>query len=81
MGNWLVIKFVSKTDSQIQKLLQNEEDVSLHYTGGHFGRIFGNYFNIREKVKSPDLERLRDLMEKGGQIIHMWHGICFYQGK
>ncbi|NOH04643.1 MAG: class I SAM-dependent methyltransferase [Chloroflexi bacterium] len=64
LGKWLVIEFVPKTDSQVQKLLASRLDIFDQYTVDDFERIFGARFAILEKVKVRESERFLYLMEK-----------------
>lgn len=54
--NSLIIEFVPKTDSQVQKLLLNRKDIFWQYDIQHFERSFSDFFKIecREKIKSSD---------------------------
>ena len=40
MGQWLIIEFVPKSDSQVQKLLTSRLDIFDHYTRDDFEEIF-----------------------------------------
>ena len=40
MGHWLVIEFVPKTDSQVQKLLASRLDIFDHYNRVNFETAF-----------------------------------------
>ena len=46
IGRSLVIEFVPKSDSQVQRLLAFREDVFSHYTQEAFERAFSEYFAI-----------------------------------
>lgn len=60
----LVIEFVPKSDSQVQRLLSTREDIFAEYTEEHFKKIFSNYFTIRDEVRLKDSERIMFRMEK-----------------
>lgn len=62
--NSLIIEFVPKTDSQVQKLLANRKDIFGKYDTDHFERSFSKYFDIilKEEIKSS--ERIVYLMKK-----------------
>lgn len=60
----LVIEFVPKSDSQVQRLLSTREDIFNEYTEEQFKRIFSKYFTIRDEVKLGDSERKLFRMEK-----------------
>ena len=66
MGKWLVIEFVPKFDSQVQKLLANRKDIFSAYTRESFEEAFQRCFSIRESVAVEDSERCLYLMEKRG---------------
>jgi len=63
-GKWLVIEFVPKSDSQVQKLLASREDIFPHYTREEFEAAFRDVFNIRAAVDVRESERVLYLMEK-----------------
>jgi hypothetical protein len=58
----LVIEFVPKHDSQVQRLLATREDIFDDYTQQAFEREFGKYFTIREAVPIKTSERTLYLM-------------------
>ena len=62
-GRWLVIEFVPKSDSQVQKLLVSREDIFPNYTREGFEAAFKKRFNIREAVNVRESERVLYLME------------------
>ena len=62
---WLVIEFVPKTDSQVQKLLASREDIFDRYNRAEFERVFQERFKIHETVKVHESERTLYLMESG----------------
>ena len=55
---WLLIEFVPKTDSQVQRLLASREDVFARYTENDFEREFSRYFTIERKESLPDGARM-----------------------
>jgi hypothetical protein len=55
---FLIIEFVPKSDSQIQRLLRNREDIFIHYTQDHFEACFGDHFSILKREKIVDTQRL-----------------------
>jgi hypothetical protein len=63
--NWLIIEFVPKSDSQVQRLLATREDIFPDYTQQDFEQEFGNFFTIGNRVKIRDSERMVYLMGKG----------------
>lgn len=64
LGKWLVIEFVPKSDSQVQKLLASRLDIFDQYTLEDFERFFEERFSIREKVAIEESERYLYLMER-----------------
>lgn len=63
LGKWLVIEFVPKGDSQVDKLLRSREDIFPDYTREGFERAFGDWFTIREKADVRDSKRQMYLLE------------------
>jgi hypothetical protein len=63
LGKWLVIEFVPKSDSQVQKLLVSREDIFPNYTREGFEAAFQQRFAIRESVPVRESERTLYLME------------------
>jgi ribosomal protein L11 methylase PrmA len=63
LGRRLVIEFVPKTDSQVQKLLISRDDIFPHYTREGFEAAFRQRFTIREAVPLKESERILYLME------------------
>lgn len=62
-GKWLVIEFVPKSDSQVQKLLVSREDIFPAYTREGFEAAFRQRFKICEAVNVRETERMLYLME------------------
>src|SRR5512138_2589878 len=60
---WLVIEFVPKTDSQVQKLLASREDIFPSYTREGFESAFQKRFKIHEAINVNESERVLYLME------------------
>jgi ribosomal protein L11 methylase PrmA len=63
VGKWLVIEFVPKPDSQVQKLLASRLDIFPTYTREGFEAAFMEKFMIREAVEIRESERVLYLME------------------
>jgi len=59
----LIIEFVPKSDSQVQKLLATREDIFPDYTPAGFEAAFGRRFRIRKTEKIAGSERLLYLMD------------------
>jgi hypothetical protein len=62
-GKWLVIEFVPKPDSQVQKLLVSREDIFPLYGREGFEEAFRQRFKICEAVSLRESERVLYLME------------------
>ena len=64
--NDLIIEFVPKEDSQVQKMLANREDIFDGYTQEIFEREFSQHFMIIQKDPIIDSLRTLYLMKRGG---------------
>jgi hypothetical protein len=64
LGKWLVIEFVPKTDSQVQRLLSTREDIFAEYTQKHFESAFLEYFSIQKSERVQNSERTLYLMKR-----------------
>jgi hypothetical protein len=62
-GEWLVIEFVPKSDSQVQKLLASREDIFSSYTRAGFEDAFHKRFRIHSAVDVRESERVLYLMQ------------------
>ena len=62
--NSLVIEFVPKTDSQVQRLLATREDIFPDYSQPAFEDEFSRFFNIRNSMRIKDSERTLYLMQR-----------------
>ncbi|MDH4272415.1 MAG: class I SAM-dependent methyltransferase [Candidatus Aminicenantes bacterium] len=60
---WLVIEFVPKTDSQVQRLLATREDIFDQYTQPDFEREFNRFFVIEKVVPIKETKRTLYLMK------------------
>jgi ribosomal protein L11 methylase PrmA len=63
---WLVIEWVPKSDSQVQKLLRTRKDIFDQYTREGFESAFGTRFHIREVMDVRESERRLYLLESKG---------------
>lgn len=61
---WLIIEFVPKDDSQVQRLLSSRDDIFPKYTPEGFERAFAGYFTLHEKRPLDGSARVLYLMEK-----------------
>lgn len=66
LGNWLIIEFVPKEDSQVQRLLQSREDVFDQYTQQEFERTFSSWFDLTQKAPIPGTVRTLYLFKTKG---------------
>jgi len=65
----LIIEFVPKSDSQVQRLLQNREDIFDRYDIDSFKKDFSRFFTITKSQQIQGTERTLFLMKrkKGGK--------------
>ncbi len=64
MCDSLIIEFVPKSDSQVQRLLATRDDVFPDYVEAAFEQEFERYFSIERPVRIEDSERTLYLMRK-----------------
>ncbi len=64
VGKRLIIEFVPKSDSQVQKLLVSRQDIFPDYTRPGFESAFERRFKIAEAVSIRESERVLYLMER-----------------
>lgn len=64
IGRYLIIEFVPKSDSMVQRLLATREDIFPDYNHDRFEKEFKEFFNILASQKIKDSERTIYLMEK-----------------
>ena len=64
----LIIEFVPKTDSMVQKLLASREDIFSDYTQKAFEKEFQEFFNIVKSDKVGDSQRTLYLMKKASHV-------------
>jgi hypothetical protein len=62
----LIIEFVPKNDSQVQRLLASREDIFPDYTQEAFERAFSEFFIIRKSERLRESERTLYMMRKDG---------------
>jgi len=68
LGEYLIIEFVPKQDSQIEKMLINREDLFEDYNEENFKNNFRKFYNIIRETKIYESDRVLFLMKrKGGQ--------------
>ncbi|MDM8520853.1 hypothetical protein QUF64_12460 [Anaerolineales bacterium HSG6] len=61
---YLIIEFVPKSDSQVQRLLASREDIFPQYTQADFERIFSHYFTMQKSHHVEGSERTLYLMQR-----------------
>ena len=64
LGEWLVIEFVPKSDSQVQKLLRSREDIFDKYSKEKFEHAFGFFYTIQASMPVKDSQRTLYLLQK-----------------
>jgi len=62
--NFLIIEFVPKGDTQVQRLLSTREDIFPDYTRQAFESEFGKYFAIQNRAEIKNSGRTLYLMQK-----------------
>ncbi len=60
----LIIEFVPKSDSQVQRLLSFREDIFVNYTRREFVKKFNQYFKVTDVEEIKESERVIYLFEK-----------------
>jgi len=63
LGDWLIVEFVPKSDSQVQKLLATRDDIFPDYSQEGFESAFSEYFVLHESVSLPETQRVLYLMK------------------
>ena len=61
--NYLIIEFIPKEDSQVQRLLLSRNDIFSEYTHENFIKDFSTYFEIICQKKVADSKRTLFLMK------------------
>jgi len=64
ISNHLIIEFVPKEDSQVQRLLLNREDIFIDYNKEGFEKAFKEFFRIKETMPLTQSRRIIYLMKK-----------------
>jgi len=63
-GEYLIIEFVPKNDSQVKKLLASRKDIFDRYDIESFRNDYSHYFDILEEKNIENSERTLFLMKK-----------------
>ena len=64
LSEWLIIEFVPKGDSQVDRLLSSRVDIFPNYTPEGFEAAFASAFTITAKEPIPDSRRILYLMKR-----------------
>ena len=64
IGQWLIIEFVPKDDSQVQRLLATREDIFPEYSPEGFETAFNQIYHIHSKESIPGSKRFLYLLER-----------------
>jgi len=64
LGEWLIIEFVPKDDSQVQRLLATRDDIFGEYTQEAFEKAFSKLYSILGLVKIRESRRTMYLMRR-----------------
>jgi hypothetical protein len=64
ISHWLVVEFIPKTDSQVQRLLATREDIFPDYTHQAFEQEFGRYFATDDAADIQQSQRTLYLMHR-----------------
>jgi hypothetical protein len=64
LAPWLIVEFVPKGDPQVERLLQNREDVFPDYTPDGFEAALGRHFHLVRRDKVAGTERVLYLMQR-----------------
>ncbi|HNT53446.1 MAG TPA: hypothetical protein PKG95_01970 [Anaerolineaceae bacterium] len=64
LSEWLIIEFVPKGDSQVDRLLSSRADIFPDYTPEGFEKAFASCFTITAKEDIPDSHRILYLLKR-----------------
>ena len=64
LGRFLIVEFIPKSDSQVQRLLATREDIFPDYNEQAFAAEFQKTFTVERKTKVGDSERTLYLMRR-----------------
>jgi hypothetical protein len=62
IGGWLIVEFVPKSDSQVQRLLASRKDIFVGYCREGFETDFSHFFEIVRTAAVPESDRILYLM-------------------
>jgi len=63
-GEWLIVEFIPKADSQVQKLLRSRADIFPEYTREGFEAAFERRYEVRQAARVRESERWLYLMRQ-----------------
>lgn len=64
LGGWLIVEWIPKSDSQVQKLLRSRLDIFPGYTQEAFEHTFEQFYEIQKESAIRDSERRVYLMKR-----------------
>ncbi len=64
LGHWLIVEFIPKTDSQVQRLLQSRQDIFTDYHQESFEKAFQRHFIIHKREPLNASQRVMYLMAR-----------------
>ena len=64
LGPFLIVEFVPKSDSQVQRLLESRTEEFPDYTEEGFQKAAKAWFNVLRREKIPGTERTLYLLER-----------------
>jgi hypothetical protein len=64
MGEWLILEFVPKSDSQVRRLLQSRKDIFNDYHESGLESAFSDRFIVQEKASIQNSERTLYLLQR-----------------
>jgi hypothetical protein len=64
LTEYLIIEFVPKEDEKVKRMILHRKDIFPYYTVKAFEDTFSSFFEVLQKVRVGDTERLLFLMKK-----------------
>jgi ribosomal protein L11 methylase PrmA len=64
LGEWLIIEFIPKEDSQVQRLLATREDIFPAYTREAFEEVFGRFYTTVQQTSLNESLRTLYLLRR-----------------
>jgi hypothetical protein len=62
LGYWLIIEYIPKNDTQVQRLLASRKDIFNEYSQSSFEQAFSQSYDIKGKYDLPGSQRVIYLM-------------------